>query len=690
MAEPIAQYTFLPWVRQGLAGEIPTDDDLGAQTTPLPLAHVELQVSVALEYDPVGGGAPALAPPIERAVVLIGPSDILGLQPAAVLRRHPADQSVGVDASKLAYVEFYDEDLPWRYTPARADAKSRLRPWIALWVLAEDEFTVVPEQAGLPPAIHLDPAKAATALPPSRESWAWAHVQIGRAIGNAEVDAAIRQNPDHCVSRLVCPRRLRVDTRYHAFIVPAFETGRLAGLGVDPAAVPAQAPSWTSDGTPATATRPFDVPYYARWTFATGQAGDFESLVRALQPGPVGDRFGKRALDVSAPGYGLAPSVVTVELEGALQPIGMGRTPFPAVPGAAVADQLEHVLDLGPRLAAGDPPGLAHPFHQPGETGAYPAAIGDDPIVTPPIYGQHHALVGKLADVRTDAGRTWLRELNLDPRARAVAGLGTEVIRTRQEELVERAWEQVAELEHVNQRLREAELALAVTESLHAKHVAAADPERAIALTAGLQARVLGASGAITLHRELEGSQVPVVVQTAAFKRISRPQRKWVRRLAGGGSVAALHRDLVTNFNRTANPVSAAPAAAQPATALAITNVVQAVGSTVADYDADATHPGHIFLLMLSEAVQAVLAANPAVDLGTFPLAQLKTSLHAGLAGRAPALAADVVAVVAQLIDDLAALVVDGPGTLGAEIPSQRFAAVFGGGVPGKSYAGAR
>jgi hypothetical protein len=687
MAEPIAQYTFLPWARQGLATEITSDDDLGARTAVAPLERVVLPVSVAIEYDPLGGTVPALAPPIERGVGLIGPGDILGLDAAAVLRCHPANNSVGVDASKLAYVELYDEDLPWRYTPARPGLDGRLRPWIALWVLAEDEFTILPEQVGRPSAIHLDPAKIATSLPPALESWAWAHVQISRAVVVADVDAAIRGNPDHALSRLVCPRRLRVDTRYHAFIVPAFETGRLAGLGADPSAVPAQAPSWTSDGTPVTPTRPFDVPFYYRWTFTTGETGDFESLVRALQPGPVGDRFGKRALDMSEPGYGLTPGAM-VELEGALQPIAMERAPFAAVPGATLVDQLERLLDLTSRLAAGDPPELVHPFHRPGETGAYPADIGDDPIVTPPIYGQHHALVGRLADVRGDAGRAWLRELNLDPRSRAVAGLGTEVVRTRQEELVERAWEQVAELEHVNQRLREAEMALAITESLHAKHIAAATPERAVALTAGLQARVLGASGAITLRREIEGSKVPIALQTAAFKRISRPQRKWIRRLAGSGNVAGLHHDLVANFNRTANPVSAAPPATTPATALAIASVVDAVGDTVADYDADATHPGHVFLLILSESIQALLTANPALDLNSLPLSQIKASLHVLLTARAPSLATDVVATVGNLVDELIALVADGPGMLGAEIPAARFTEVFGGGVEGKSYGG--
>ena len=37
-------------------------------------------------------------------------------------------------------IEFYDEDFPWRYTPAAPDG-GKLRPWIALIVLKETEFT---------------------------------------------------------------------------------------------------------------------------------------------------------------------------------------------------------------------------------------------------------------------------------------------------------------------------------------------------------------------------------------------------------------------------------------------------------------------------------------------------------------------------------------------------------------------
>lgn len=93
----------------------------------------------------------------------------------------------------------------------------------------------------------------------------------------------LRTNADNACSRLICPRRLQPDTAYEAFLVPAFETGRLAGLGLDPRVSPgALYSSWG----PPYPNRPSagQLPYYHRWSFSTGTTGDFEFLVRLLQP----------------------------------------------------------------------------------------------------------------------------------------------------------------------------------------------------------------------------------------------------------------------------------------------------------------------------------------------------------------------------------------------------------------------
>ena len=50
-----------------------------------------------------------------------------------------------------------------------------------------------------------------------------------------------------------------------------------------------------------------------------------------------------------------------------------------------------------------------------------------DPVVTPPIYGEHHALRNRV-DFATPG---WLTTLNRDPRLRVPAGFGTRVVQTQ-------------------------------------------------------------------------------------------------------------------------------------------------------------------------------------------------------------------------------------------------------------------
>ena len=141
---------------------------------------------------------------------------------------------------------------------------------------------------------------------------------------------------------------------------------------------------------------------------------------------------GVRALDVSRPGAGLPAADPPADvhdttaiawLEGALRPIDSDR--FPARdPAATQAFQasLTVLLDRPADLVL---------------------AGQQDPVIAPPIYGDKHALVVKLDGT---AVPPWIAELNLDPRNRVAAGLGTQVIQDRQEDLVARAWRQLGDV----------------------------------------------------------------------------------------------------------------------------------------------------------------------------------------------------------------------------------------------------
>ena len=77
----------------------------------------------------------------------------------------------------------------------------------------------------------------------------------------------------------------------------------------------------------------------------------------------------------------------------------------------------------------------------------------------------------RLAARVTPGAANWFDELNLDPRWRSAAALGTQVIQQHQEALMASAWEQAAEIQQVNQRMRQLQMSMAVGESLHARHL---------------------------------------------------------------------------------------------------------------------------------------------------------------------------------------------------------------------------
>jgi hypothetical protein len=184
------EYTFVPWLRRGLAAEITQDDTLGSDPDAGPDARATLPVELTLKTVAAPGAA-ASTPAIRRDVSILGPADVKGIKESAIMRTYPAGGVLAATPGELAYIDFYDEDFPWRYTPARAK-DSKLRPWIALLVLTAEEFTVT-DRPHEPPVLTPGPRAV---LPPVTETWAWAHAQLSRVVAAASaVDGEIASNP---------------------------------------------------------------------------------------------------------------------------------------------------------------------------------------------------------------------------------------------------------------------------------------------------------------------------------------------------------------------------------------------------------------------------------------------------------------------------------------------------------------
>jgi hypothetical protein len=119
----IATYSFLPYLRQGIANNMASSGEARGTFTVKLDVHGDAQSSPAEDKD----------------IQIYGPGDIVGMDARAVVKTDPHNWITNFEPNYLAYIDFYDEDLPWRYTPV-PPAGQRLNPWIALVVLAEGEF----------------------------------------------------------------------------------------------------------------------------------------------------------------------------------------------------------------------------------------------------------------------------------------------------------------------------------------------------------------------------------------------------------------------------------------------------------------------------------------------------------------------------------------------------------------------
>ena len=107
-----ASFTFLPYFRTGAAAGIrqPVFSE-GAR------ARTTVEVSFALTD---GSDSETVSQPI----TLRGPGDVLGIDAAQIIRRHPAPGTGNAPTGDLVHVEFDAPDLPWMFTPAGATCRT--------------------------------------------------------------------------------------------------------------------------------------------------------------------------------------------------------------------------------------------------------------------------------------------------------------------------------------------------------------------------------------------------------------------------------------------------------------------------------------------------------------------------------------------------------------------------------------
>jgi hypothetical protein len=522
---PNANVVFLPWVRQGAAAAINRPDTLGTNMR----GAVEITATVTINE--------AEGVPIQ--VRLRGPADVIGIDANEIVRMDPKPNTTDFEPNYFPAVEFDRPDFPWLFTPASAEGGAKLRPWLCLVVVRKQDGVSLTSTADspLPKLLITKPAAPSEELPDLVDSWAWVHAQVASSnlATPAELRTSIQTLPERSLSRLLCPRILQPNTEYIACVVPTFDLGRKAGLGeaiteADLTNDNALKPAWLLTPTP----EDVELPVYHHWRFRTGEGGDFESLVRLLRAVAAPKGLGTRPMDVSEPGFELPetfPDDAKLALEGALRPIEAGSLP-PWPDGAQEKFQTE----------------LAKIVNEPGLAQARDP--DSDPLLAPPLYGQWHMAENTVA--RDDTA--WFDELNLDPRHRSVAAFGTRVVQEHQEALMAAAWDQAGDLEKANQRMRQLQLSLAASTSLHARHFQTLSPDAMLRVAAPMLARVRGgtvaAPGTRTMAATLSGGALPLQAASSAMRRIGRERGPITRRVAAQGVARSATQTWLVALNK--------------------------------------------------------------------------------------------------------------------------------------------
>ena len=526
---------------------------------------------------------------------------------------HPKRGVVNFETNNLAYIEFYEEDLPWRFTPAKPKS-NKLRPWLALIVLKEDEFTQNNTGATPTPFISIvDKTKLSGIFCNEKDISALAHVHVLQDLGNdvntTEAEAlqeTLAQNPDLALSRVICPRKLahveNGDNTYHAFLIPAFETGRQAGMGEDTSATPAQQASWQK-GDFNSNGHPLNYPYYYSWTFQVGPNGDFESLAQLLEARELPENIGKREMDLRGMGFGIEPQLdddVIGFVEGAMRHPNYATAAWPAA-DQTLETEFRKILNISADLQD------TVPISQ-NETYFYSPYIEEDPIISPPTYGKWHAGTFKLEDGKTD----WVHDLNMHPTHRSAAGLGTRVVQQNQEQFMEMAWEQIGQINEANQKIIENEMAKRVADALKRKKINNLK-EVDLMNVAGGTLNVLKLEGGITAKKSLVESRIPTAMRSGAFTKVANNFTPTALMNNGiDGATQVLKQTLIERLNEdekdaqgqlNTNKISAAPVRKEPISLLPVVDALSAIQSVVLD-------PPKTFMQNLADAIKQHGGAN--------------------------------------------------------------------------------
>lgn len=472
MADIHMETCFYPWIRKGLGCQINEEDNLGngsgdAKKRPT------VQLTSVINASGIDDAKETIVRTESKSITLSGPGDVLSLNLNAILRVFPTMDSEAFPVNEFPYVEFWEPDFAWRFTPAKAN-EDKIRPWLTLVVCKASECSLEKASWGgdlVTFNVEYD-EEYKKIFPLPTDVWKMAHAQGQNG-----------QNAEFCRILGMKYEEMEENVEYRAFLIPVFEIGRLRGIrgpdydeNMDKSErslnnFSAQTAAWEEsiDAQREKHELPLTFPSYYSWNFKTGSLS-FVDKVRSLECNNA--KKSGIAVDVTSLGEGLDYAVLEkkpvrnkINMPAALTTIDNPvEKPFPMPSsGNKLSDENEIYDNLSSLLSKS--PIFEENAIIKKENSSLTIGDNDDPWITPPIYGGKHILATSL-DEGKNSKAPWLNQVNMDLHYRAAAGLGKKAVQRNQEELVNRAWKQIDAVKTLNDELNQKMLSVNVCDSV--------------------------------------------------------------------------------------------------------------------------------------------------------------------------------------------------------------------------------
>lgn len=429
----------LKYLRKGLISSVKEGSSVAKDTK-----RAQIDVNLKFQVKNVNSGRVENMVLPGKKIELLGPADVKSLTSQAIYRVSPAESGdVRLNASYRPYMEFYEEDLPWRYTPF-APGDSSFYPWMRLIAVKTDECDVTFRDGMKIVRINLTEERISEVFSTADELARSAHAQIdvvdsfNGPLDEATINEMLDENPDCGISRVLCVSKLEPATQYVLLLIPTYELGRLSALGMSTDGV-----NMNAIVTPQPNTD-LELPIYYKWSCTTAtRSGTFKDLADLLNFTTAADH---KKMDAN----------LTVDIShSGLKTVSFDGEKKIDVPAALVmsSDPYRNLADEGQQYRTELQKHLSlNPVFDENELGDINP--NEDPWVVPPVYGARHLMTTrKDFEKGPDAGV--VNEVNLKLHNRIAAGMGGSVVMKNQEEFVHRAWKRVEVINALNQMLRE-------------------------------------------------------------------------------------------------------------------------------------------------------------------------------------------------------------------------------------------